>query len=949
MIFSKADIPKIMNLWEKYIEVEELNSLSMDLSKVYTFQKIRKSCLTNNTITFPDEIIKNLLKKYKVKLPSKEELTDNSILDAIRASELKEKKLYFLFILVEAFDDFQKETEYNKVQEKVSPLLGIELNPYLVKIIKSGSFEYDPEKSSVNTPSHTLFHSVLQKSLALDNEELAMFSLNNGLLEIVEQLTNIRPDTLESSVSVFEEYLDKQDTLKRYNGDFFICDVSDFKPNFNLLLDLQRIKNESWKYIHKNDVSYKYLFSSYKNREEIGNKKDIYYGSFHKYPLTFEQAEVVKLLNTDENTISVQGPPGTGKTTLILGVLARQITQRAIGNIINNEDQSNLTVVASTNTKAVENIIEGLKDTFKEIPFFYFIGGSKSSIKKYNSFTRLENTIDLLNNGTFDNEKQNLYTQKIKSILKSIDTSKLKYDTYIKNKNHLELNIKETSYSINDIKNFFQSNLKDSINDLQDELEFVRNQISHPFFKFINFLTFNMLLNKKLKCLSRENETLLKKLNMRKITTILKLLELDFTLETLLKLLETFSKLQLFLEENNLNSYEDVPDFYEDYRIKYNVENLELFNLSRKYLWQKALQNKQGIINSLLLYKRATSSTDKQSSTAFRELVQNNTSHFKNISLLYPIFTSTLHSIRNTFPFLTKNIIKLSLIDEAGMIPCHQAFPLLCRSEKCIVVGDLKQIEPVITFSKFQEEKYWEEWNNEGFNSEAYTLLSPTQSTAFHRACGADESSAEAEGIYKVLDEHRRCQPNIARLFSKIAKYPNMMIKTEPLDKGTPLRNSLEQFASSSVLWFDIDSDITSQTDNLQEVEAIQIILSKLELSGFDLQQDIGVITPFLKQELLLKKKLRSRVPYNRIGTVHKFQGMGVNVIIFSAVKYSEFYCSSPNILNVAISRAKTLFIVVGNYKALNKGNYFSKLCNYISEKGEVLPLSKEENIIKIP
>jgi hypothetical protein len=47
-----------------------------------------------------------------------------------------------------------------------------------------------------------------------------------------------------------------------------------------------------------------------------------------------------------------------------------------------------------------------------------------------------------------------------------------------------------------------------------------------------------------------------------------------------------------------------------------------------------------------------------------------------------------------------------TIIDEAGMIPLHQSFPLLIRSRKAIIVGDPLQIEPVITLSDQRRDNY---------------------------------------------------------------------------------------------------------------------------------------------------------------------------------------------------------------------------------------------------
>ena len=80
---------------------------------------------------------------------------------------------------------------------------------------------------------------------------------------------------------------------------------------------------------------------------------------------------------------------------------------------------------------------------------------------------------------------------------------------------------------------------------------------------------------------------------------------------------------------------------------------------------------------------------------------------------------------------------------------------------------------------------------------------------------------------------------------------------------------------------------------------------------------DILLVAPFNMQVRMLKKKLG---PTAKIGSVDKFQGQEAHVVIVSmcsstledSPRGAEFLLD-PNRLNVAVSRAKTLAIVVGN------------------------------------
>lgn len=99
----------------------------------------------------------------------------------------------------------------------------------------------------------------------------------------------------------------------------------------------------------------------------------------------------------------------------------------------------------------------------------------------------------------------------------------------------------------------------------------------------------------------------------------------------------------------------------------------------------------------------------------------------------------------------------------------------------------------------------------------------------------------------------------------------------------------------------------------------IRNIMTNTELTEFD----IGVITPYRQQVLKIKIAL-DNFPDVKVGSVEQFQGQEKTAIIISTVrstvKHNEFdqtfklgFLSHPRRFNVAITRAKSLLIIVGN------------------------------------
>jgi very-short-patch-repair endonuclease len=105
----------------------------------------------------------------------------------------------------------------------------------------------------------------------------------------------------------------------------------------------------------------------------------------------------------------------------------------------------------------------------------------------------------------------------------------------------------------------------------------------------------------------------------------------------------------------------------------------------------------------------------------------------------------------------------------------------------------------------------------------------------------------------------------------------------------------------------------------------LQDILEKISGSNFS----VGVVTPYAKQEDAIAKLVIESIPnYSEVKerhkieilTAHKFQGSEKDIMIFSLVLSSRgsgnsdrWYNFYPQILNVALSRARYLLYIVGD------------------------------------
>ncbi|MDY6896752.1 MAG: AAA domain-containing protein, partial [Cyanobacteriota bacterium] len=401
---------------------------------------------------------------------------------------------------------------------------------------------------------------------------------------------------------------------------------------------------------------------------------------------------------------------------------------------------------------------------------------------------------------------------------------------------------------------------------------------------------------------------------------------------------------ELTLLENRLGI--KLEDFYATFHHKFHDKHQELFQLSLDLLIQQALYYKDKLKPSLEKYKNFLSESPKsRNKYQIAERMQENLDeHIKNLSLMFPVITSTLLSVRNMLPWIEECIDRI-IVDESGMIPQHQTFPLLVRSQRAIIVGDPLQIEPVITLSDQRRDNYYQtSFIDKGLTKNDYHRYSPEEvfnATTYHRAAGASgEDEDKGKGIQ--LTEHYRCQPSIIEYCDKIAGYG--------LEVKTPKKSSKLE---SNLIAYHVEGNIVNNV-NEEEVTAVYELVQHLLNQGY-LLEDIGVISAFRPQANALETSLRQKFPRfdrNSIGTVHTFQGAEKKVIIFSS-RVSPPQDNSklgwinkrPNLLNVAVSRAKELFILVGNLDRLKKGKLTRQLVEHIQEQGIVLEYKTEAEI----
>ena len=831
-ILNSIDKNDILRAWIKYINIEELEHVKIDIGKKDSYSEIyyeNVEYITEESKPYLKINLNDSVKKY-LKLVETDTKNINSN---------DEINLFFLFPPI-TIRDQKKEYRNFVFALNISTLLTKEHKQFInIPLNDSGIFipllasiseylEIDPSEIDDYFPINITPVDAVKK---ITHSQIEDFK------KLIEQLINKIKKNIESNElrEIFKSKkiqvtVDDPQTESSVIG--FITNIQVQSFNFNLKKDLKSLLTLD---IDKNSIAYKYLFNTH-NYENSGHKLTFdYWLGFNNrsgqedkiFALAKGQAIVMQYLQNSKDIIAVQGPPGTGKTTLFLSVIANTIVNRVL-SIINGHDFNNWMIIVSTSNKAVDNVSERFEKDFEGENWFYFIAGNKGRIEK--NIKRIVDFIEELKTSNFNSNIEKYYNDlmnEIKKISSNLIASKHEYDN-------------------NNFGEYFRTN--DNLLKYNQEL----------YEKSLEFLCYHILKNK----------------------------------DSVLRALEIWHKLLSDgkSEENNFKEIES---------------------------------SKFGI----------------------KELIQ-------WISLAYPVVTSTLSSVNNIFKISIEHLkdnkpFYLSLSDESGMAPLHTIFPLLYKSEKTIVVGDPKQLDPIVPVSGNQEDYYKKNYfMNDSF---LFNKYSPTKVSAYHRAAFCKTGSFNDIGNGIILNEHRRCAKVIADTFKNIAEYEGIDIKTGDLSKTEDFYPIFKSLGGKHLILYDIyGKEGKIPNTNIEEINLIGEILIKLKYSGLVLNKfgNIGIITPYSNQEKLLIARFGKELHHTNdkacIGTVHKFQGTEFEIIIFSPVIFSKnhssnFINSKPNLLNVAISRAKKLFIVVGSYNKLKEsGGYLGKLIYEIENNGVI-------------
>lgn len=170
------------------------------------------------------------------------------------------------------------------------------------------------------------------------------------------------------------------------------------------------------------------------------------------------------------------------------------------------------------------------------------------------------------------------------------------------------------------------------------------------------------------------------------------------------------------------------------------------------------------------------------------------------------------------------------------------------------------------------------------------------------------------------LRTHRRCDNPMFSISNEIA-YCNQMVKAVNKD-------SSEEFIGSSS-WFHVECNSTPYNKHviIEEIDFLKVKIKELRKVGYN--DRIYVISPFKTVANYCVSEFHEDKNVF-CGTIHKFQGREADIVFLvlgsnpASSGARNWASQKPNMLNVALTRAKKRFYVIGNKKLWGNCNYFN-------------------------
>nr|WP_234710630.1 AAA domain-containing protein [Sinorhizobium arboris] len=301
--------------------------------------------------------------------------------------------------------------------------------------------------------------------------------------------------------------------------------------------------------------------------------------------------------------------------------------------------------------------------------------------------------------------------------------------------------------------------------------------------------------------------------------------------------------------------------------------------------------------------------------------------------MIVAVVSTTFASFSRQFEGLEAGEIGWLFIDEAGQAVPQAAVGALMRARRAVVIGDPLQIEPVFTLpAAFIQALAGLSLHTEDGHYAPSRTSAQTLADAANRFGTAIPIDGEGNlWIGSPLRVHRRCCDPMFSLANWTA-YGGKMV----FGGGNPAPSADVAPHYGDSAWIDIKGRVAGKQTVPEQVAFVaEVVTASFRRDGG--LPDIYVISPFKETKSALKREIEkatwigpdgtpvprpkklARWLRDRVGTVHTFQGKEENAVFMvlgtDAARRgaATWAASKPNLLNVAVTRARYRMYIVGD------------------------------------
>ena len=283
----------------------------------------------------------------------------------------------------------------------------------------------------------------------------------------------------------------------------------------------------------------------------------------------------------------------------------------------------------------------------------------------------------------------------------------------------------------------------------------------------------------------------------------------------------------------------------------------------------------------------------------------------------YPVVLSTTYSAKAC---ISKDMVFDYLImDEASQVDIKTGALALSCAMNAVIVGDDKQLPNVVSHEEEQ-----------ALNAiqSSYCVDEKYQATAnsFLQSCVKVFTDAPVT----LLREHYRCHPRIIDFCNQRFYSGELIAMTSDYNEDKVLQ-----------VIKTVPGNHARGHFNQREID---VIIQEV-MPDYSESDSVGIITPYRDQAIAINRALGKDIA----STVHKFQGRECDAIIMSMVDNAPTdFSDDQNLMNVAISRAKTKLCVVVNGNEMPANSNLAQLISYIKYNNFDIKESKIHSVFDI-